>query len=42
MARAIGLVGHLLEETVSPMSGEVWSRTEHESSAHLREGAGAA
>ena len=41
MARAIGLVGHILEETESPMSGEVWSRTEHESSAHLRPGSGA-
>jgi citrate synthase len=38
MARAIGLVGHILEETENPMSGEVWSRTEHESSSHLRPG----
>jgi citrate synthase len=36
MARAIGLVGHLMEETTNPISREVWSRTEHESSEHLR------
>lgn len=39
MARAIGLVGHLLEEGTQPISREVWSRTEEESSAHLRPGA---
>ncbi len=36
MARAIGLVGHLLEEATQPISREVWSRTESESSEHLR------
>lgn len=38
MARAIGLIGHLLEESVNPVSREVWSRTEEESSSHLRPG----
>jgi hypothetical protein len=28
----------LLEESESPISGEVWKRTEEESSAHLRPG----
>ena len=36
MARAIGLVGHLLEEGENPISREVWTRTEEESSSHLR------
>jgi citrate synthase len=30
MARAIGLVGHLLEESTSPMAGEIWRRTDEE------------
>lgn len=34
MARAIGLVGHLLEESHQPMAQEVWLRTESEASAH--------
>jgi citrate synthase len=34
MARAIGLVGHLLEESRQPMAQEVWLRTESEASAH--------
>ncbi len=30
MARAVGLVGHILEETEDPMSVEIWQRVEHE------------
>lgn len=33
MARAIGLVGHLLEERRSPMAKTIWYRTEDEASA---------
>ena len=36
MARAIGLVGHILEETKQPMALELWERTEEEASAHNR------
>jgi citrate synthase len=36
MARAVGLVGHLLEETERPMAIEVWQRVDDEASAHLR------
>ncbi|HEV3429854.1 MAG TPA: citryl-CoA lyase [Paraburkholderia sp.] len=36
MARAIGLVGHLLEEGEQPISYELWQRVEDEASAHLR------
>lgn len=36
MARAIGLVGHILEETRSPMADEIWHRVEDEASAHLK------
>lgn len=36
MARAIGLVGHILEEARDPMAGEIWHRVEEEASAHLR------
>jgi citrate synthase len=34
-ARAVGLVGHILEEMRQPMADELWLRTEHEASAHL-------
>ncbi len=34
MARAIGLVGHILEESREPMAQEIWLRTEAEASAH--------
>jgi citrate synthase len=37
MARAIGLVGHLMEEAQKPMAVEIWQRVEDEASAHLRE-----
>jgi citrate synthase len=36
MARAIGLVGHILEETGKPMAGEIWHRVEEEATRHLR------
>jgi citrate synthase len=36
MARAVGLVGHLLEETREPMAQELWFRAEAEASAHLK------
>jgi citrate synthase len=36
MARAIGLVGHLLEETRQPIALEMWERMEEEASAHLK------
>ena len=34
MARAVGLVGHILEESKMPMAMEMWHRTEEEASAH--------
>jgi len=36
MARAVGLVGHILEESRQPMAQEVWERMEAEASAHLK------
>jgi citrate synthase len=36
MARAVGLVGHLLEEARQPMAVEIWQRAEHEASEHIR------
>ncbi|MDA8110501.1 MAG: citryl-CoA lyase [Betaproteobacteria bacterium] len=36
IARAIGLVGHLLEESREPIAQEVWFRVEEEASAHLK------
>jgi citrate synthase len=36
MARAVGLVGHLLEETREPMATEIWERVDEEASAHLK------
>jgi citrate synthase len=36
MARAIGLVGHILEETQQPMSMEILRRVDEAASAHLR------
>src|SRR5213075_2956127 len=36
MARAVGLVGHILEETREPMATEIWDRVEEEATRHLR------
>jgi len=36
MARAIGLVGHILEEAEQPIGVELWRRADDEASAHLR------
>jgi citrate synthase len=36
MARAVGLIGHILEENRRPMALEVWHRTESEATGHLR------
>jgi len=36
MARAVGLVGHLLEESEAPMALEIWQRVDDEASAHLK------
>lgn len=42
MARAIGLVGHLLEESRDPIAGELWRRADEEASAWAREQGGGA
>ena len=36
MARAIGLVGHLLEEARQPMAEAVWHQIEEQASKHLK------
>ncbi len=36
MARAVGLVGHVLEESRNPLAMELWHRTEAEASAAVR------
>lgn len=38
MARAVGLVGHILEESREPMAQEVWFRIEEEATAHVKPG----
>ncbi|MDB5851677.1 MAG: citryl-CoA lyase [Rhodoferax sp.] len=35
MARAVGLVGHILEESRRPMAGEIWQSIEARATAHL-------
>src|SRR5688500_14314160 len=36
MARAVGLVGHILEETRRPLGEELWLRTEEEAVSHIK------
>ena len=36
MARAVGLVGHILEESRNPMALELWHRTDEEASSLIR------
>jgi citrate synthase len=36
MARAVGLVAHILEETRDPMATEIWERVDEEASEHLK------
>lgn len=37
MARAVGIVGHLLEESRRPMARDLWLETEERATRHLRE-----
>lgn len=40
LARAIGMVGHIMEETQRPMAIELWHRIDEEASEHARNAAG--
>jgi citrate synthase len=35
MARAIGLVGHLLEESRQPMAEAIWHQVEEQATRHI-------
>lgn len=36
MARAVGLIGHILEESRKPMAAQIWQSVEAEATAHFR------
>lgn len=36
MARAVGLVGHILEESRNPMGADIWHMVDAEATAHMR------
>ena len=36
MARAVGLVGHLLEESRQPMAETIWHQTEEQATKHIK------
>lgn len=38
MARAVGLVGHILEESRAPMGGAIWRSVEETATAHFKRG----